>query len=129
MGRKSAVTVEVTAMAGGLVAVAAVWYGLLSPHPRLAMTTFNEVYQTEGTRLDDCAVCHTQGRELNGYGQAVRRAIPLDAEPGTDEERVELLIAALRAVEAEDSDGDGHANLAEIMGRTFPGDSGAGGDQ
>ena len=128
MGRKTAVAAGVTAVAG-VFAIAAVWYGLLSPHPRLAMTTFNDVYGTEDSRLDNCAVCHTHGRALNSYGQAVRRAIPLDAEPGTDDERIELLRAALRAVEAEDSDGDGSTNLVEIEGRTFPGDSGAGGGQ
>ena len=109
-------------MTTALVAFTAVSCGLLGRHPGLAMTTFNEVYETEGTLLDDCKVCHARGRALNSYGQAVREAIPADADPKTDDQRVRWLREAMLAVAADDSDGDGYPNGAEIDVRTFPGD-------
>ena len=109
------------AMAVLLVAVMAISCGLLGRHPCLAMTTFNEVYETARTRLDDYNVCHTQGRALNSYGQAVLEAIPVNADPKTDDERAEWLRDALVAIACDDSDGDGHANASEIDVLTFPG--------
>jgi hypothetical protein len=58
-----------------------------------------------GTRLDGCSLCHTTTPSLGSYGQAFRNAG-----------------RSYAAVEGQDSDGDGHTNLAEIGALTFPGD-------
>ena len=102
-----------------LVTLSCGWFG---QHSRLAMTTFNETYGTHDSRLDDCSVCHTTGRSLNRYGQAVMDAIPVNEDPKTDDERARLLREAMAAVENEDSDGDGYSNALEIDDRSFPGD-------
>lgn len=108
-------------LAFSLCALVAASCGLIGGHSRLAMTTFNEVYETDGTRLDDCRVCHSQGRALNSYGKGVRNAIPPDAKPRTDDERALWFRDALAAIACDDSDGDGYENGVEIHVRTFPG--------
>jgi len=59
-----------------------------------------------GTKLDDCALCHTGGTALNAYGAAYDAA-------GKN----------FGAIESADSDGDGFSNIAEIVALTFPGDA------
>lgn len=66
---------------------------------------FNTAYGTTGTRLDDCATCHTTAPELNPYGVALN-------DSGLD----------FAAIEPDDSDGDGFSNIDEIDNLTFPGD-------
>lgn len=58
-----------------------------------------------GTRLDSCSLCHTSGSSLDSYGQAYRSS-------GRN----------FASIEAQDSDGDGFSNLAELNALTFPGD-------
>jgi hypothetical protein len=78
------------------------------------MNSFNNLYSTAGTRLDDCSTCHTsQGFGLNPYGADV-----LDNLSGD-------IVAAMQAVENIDSDGDGDLNITEIKAFTFPGDAGS----
>src|SRR5215813_4515808 len=71
------------------------------------LTSFEQRYPAAvGTRIDACGLCHTAAiPELNPYGMAFQGS-------GHD----------FAAIEAEDSDGDGFSNLAEIMALTFPGD-------
>src|SRR5512139_2203070 len=72
---------------------------------------FDAAYQTSGTVLGSCRVCHQNpngGGPLNGYGTAYRDA-------GAD-------AIALKDIEKFDSDRDTFSNLAEINGQSFPGD-------
>ncbi len=102
--------------------------------------TFLNVYPGKaGTKLDNCALCHTGGKEtvngktttygscqwchkvygynasgditstLNDYGKAYKAA-------GRNE-------AALALIESLDSDGDGYSNIVEINANRYPGDS------
>ncbi|MGB7971593.1 MAG: Ig-like domain-containing protein [Candidatus Deferrimicrobiaceae bacterium] len=77
--------------------------------------TFDNVYGTGGTPLSDCITCHTASPPaFNPYGQAMLNAGGRDADAG---------LAAMQAIEGDDSDGDTFANLGEIMALTFPGDA------
>ena len=63
-----------------------------------------------GSRIESCNLCHTSSiPNLNPYGTAYKSA-------GRN-------TAALAAIEALDSDGDGFSNLAEIQAFTFPGNA------
>ncbi|WP_152629537.1 hypothetical protein [Haliangium ochraceum] len=70
-------------------------------------------------RLPTCATCHTSTAPVswNAYGDQVRDALA----PGRFDE---ALADALRAIELDDADGDGVANLDELMLGTEPGDAG-----
>jgi len=59
-----------------------------------------------GTRIDDCALCHSSIPALNSYGTAYVGA-------GKN----------FGAIEGQDSDGDGFSNIVEINALTFPGDA------
>lgn len=62
-----------------------------------------------GSRIDSCSLCHTSSiPSLNSYGAAYKAA-------GRS-------LAALAAIENQDSDRDGFTNLAEISAFFFPGD-------
>ncbi|KKG10056.1 hypothetical protein EO92_02055 [Methanosarcina sp. 2.H.A.1B.4] len=67
------------------------------------LTSFNQHYETAGTRLDSCTTCHN-GEAINPYGRAYLGS-------GRDFTSIENL----------DSDGDGFTNLAEIKALNFPG--------
>lgn len=67
------------------------------------LTSFNQHYDTAGTRLDSCATCHN-GETRNPYGRAYSGS-------GRN----------FAAIENLDSDGDGFTNLAEISALNFPG--------
>jgi len=69
--------------------------------------SFNNRYKTSGTVLDTCMTCHkAKSSRKNPYGSDYKRAG-----------------YALQAIEGEDSDGDGFANITEINAGTFPGDA------
>ncbi len=97
-----------------------------------------------GTRLDDCQTCHRGGvrgtdteREVSpcSYCHLVvfpntryRTGVPKDYEAtlngyGLDYKRAGRTFEAFRAIEGRDSDGDGHANAAEIADLRNPGDA------
>ncbi|MEJ2310053.1 MAG: hypothetical protein P8Z78_12155 [Gammaproteobacteria bacterium] len=80
------------------------------------LNDFNALYNTAGTVLDTCLVCHTNsnGGNRNDYGNAFAAA-----KTGNDTASVQ---AALIAIQAEDSDGDNIINSDEIFAFTFPGD-------
>jgi hypothetical protein len=61
-----------------------------------------------------CITCHVAPPELNAFGLDVRSHLSGPFETG--------LLAALAAVEGNDSDGDGAKNLEEILQGTWPGD-------
>lgn len=70
------------------------------------LTSFNQYYNTAGTKLDSCNTCHTSsGGTLNSYGRA-------------------YLVSGrnFASIESLDSDKDGFTNLQEIKALTFPGD-------
>jgi len=70
------------------------------------MEDFNNLYFTEGTRLDDCTVCHQKDREFfTDYGQDYQD-----------------YYRNFELIQAHDSDGDGFTNIEEIEALTFPGD-------
>jgi len=73
------------------------------------LSPFNAKYNTSGTRLNTCKVCHTTGANLNQYG------MDMSNQTGTTEQR-------LVNIELLDSDGDGFSNIDEINNLTFPGD-------
>ncbi|MBE0429259.1 MAG: hypothetical protein IBX61_05240, partial [Thermoleophilia bacterium] len=73
------------------------------------LATFNSTYDTAGTRLDSCLVCHVDGSDLNPFG------MDISMQTGTTGQR-------LANVEVLDSDGDGFSNIDEINNLTFPGD-------
>ncbi|WP_440951710.1 PGF-CTERM sorting domain-containing protein [Methanococcoides sp. FTZ1] len=72
------------------------------------LSSFNQYYDTEDSRLDSCAVCHTgpNGGSLNPYGRAY-------SESGRN----------YASIETRDSDMDGFSNLEEIDALTFPGNA------
>jgi MYXO-CTERM domain-containing protein len=75
--------------------------------------SFNTEYTTAGTALDDCTTCHTSGSSFNLYGSAIDTAGGRGTDAG---------LAAIQAVEGDDSDGDTFTNIVEINALTFPGD-------
>jgi len=115
----------VVAAVGGIGGV--LYFGVFfSPHPQVALDTFNNVYGTAGTRLDTCNTCHTIGRSTNLFGTHLKsefsRMMSPRGENLTEEQSLEAFRAALRGTEEFDSDNDGYSNIAEIRARTFPGD-------
>ncbi len=74
------------------------------------LNAFNQQYNTSGTKLDSCGVCHVApggGGAVNPYGKAF-------ADTGN----------SFAAIESLDSDGDGYTNINEINNLTFPGNPG-----
>ncbi len=107
---------------------ATLYLGVFSPHPQIALDTFNDVYGTAGTRLDTCNTCHTTGRSTNPYGTDLKTKFFLMTIPEegnlTEEQTLDAFRAALRDIEEWDSDNDRHSNIEEIRALTFPGDPG-----
>jgi len=86
-----------------LVAVVALLGAPMASAKSSFLTSFNQHYDTAGTRLDSCATCHN-GEARNPYGRAYSGS-------GRN----------FTAIENLDSDGDGFTNLVEINSLTFPG--------
>ena len=86
-----------------LVAVVALIGAPMASAKPSFLTSFNQHYDTAGTRLDSCATCHN-GEARNPYGRAYSGS-------GRN----------FAAIENLDSDGDGFTNLAEINALNFPG--------
>ena len=86
-----------------LVAVVALMGAPMASAKPSFLTSFNQHYDTAGTRLDSCATCHN-GEARNPYGRAYSGS-------GRN----------FAAIENLDSDGDGFTNLAEINALNFPG--------
>lgn len=102
---------------------------------------FAGVYpETEGTKLDSCAVCHTGGEyekkpgvwvSLGScqwchqtYGYDASGDIDATLNPyGADFRDYGRSALALEAIEPMDSDGDGYTNAEEIAAIRFPGDA------
>ena len=87
-------------------------------------TTLCQVYPDSPTCLAgtaDCATCHTQPPGLNAFGADVQAA--LGSPTSDDADYIARLPAALAAVEALDSDGDGASNLDELLSGTSPADA------
>ncbi len=104
---------------------ATLYLGVFSPHPQIALDTFNDVYGTAGARLDTCSTCHTTGRSTNPYGTHLKsefsRMKTLRGEKLTG---LDAFRAGLQDIEELDSDNDQFSNKEEIRARTFPGDPG-----
>lgn len=78
------------------------------------LASFNGMYGTANTVLDDCTTCHGSTKTVrNPYGQSVEAGI-LAAKP---------ISQALTDIETVDSDSDGYTNITEIQARTKPGDA------
>lgn len=86
-----------------LAVIALMGAPMVSARPNY-LESFNQHYETEGTKLDSCTTCHS-GEARNPYGRAY-------AGSGKNFTEIENL----------DSDGDGFTNLVEINALTFPGD-------
>ncbi|NLF59459.1 MAG: PASTA domain-containing protein, partial [Candidatus Hydrogenedens sp.] len=75
-------------------------------------TSFTNAYpQADNSRIDSCLICHTNANPnvnsaRNAYGTAWKNAGK-----------------SFAAIENQDSDGDGYANLTEINAFTFPGNA------
>ncbi len=76
---------------------------------------FNQKYDTTGTRIDSCTMCHSSGSNLNDYGKALD-----EAGVKKDSSETEVM-QGLTAIEQDDSDGDGFSNIDEINASFFPG--------
>ncbi|MET0284157.1 MAG: hypothetical protein ABW352_06795 [Polyangiales bacterium] len=85
--------------------------------PRAFCETYPETARCMGT-VPDCSLCHTSTSPAawNAYGLDVLAALPKQA--GFEQE----LPAALLAVDARDSDGDGFSNRDELELGSRPGD-------
>jgi hypothetical protein len=77
------------------------------PDYQLAESTYPKIV---GTRIDSCSLCHTSTPNLNAYGAAYKA-------------KGRGMASSLTSIEANDSDGDGFSNIAEITALTFPGDA------
>lgn len=97
---------------------------------------FQKVYPGKvGTKLDNCALCHTGGKEGKKtygscqwchykYGYDASGDITLTLNPyGKDYLAKGRSAAALSDIEKLDSDGDGHDNITEINATRYPGDA------
>ncbi len=97
---------------------------------------FLEVHaDAAGTKLDSCTTCHgggVVGKATLGscewchftYGYDGHGDIMATLNPyGTDYHDAGSDVAAVRAIETHDSDGDGYANLDEIAAVRYPGDA------
>ncbi len=120
------VAILVIVLAAGGATAGALYLGVFSPHPQLALDTFNDVYGTAGTRLDTCNSCHTTGRTTNLYGTRLKSEFSEMMSPRgetlTEEQSLDAFRTALRNIEGLDSDNDRYSNIEEIRARTFPGD-------
>lgn len=72
------------------------------------LSSFNQHYNTSGTKLDTCNTCHgsSSGGSFNPYGMAYSGS-------GRN----------FASIEALDSDKDGFTNIEEIKALTFPGNA------
>lgn len=71
-----------------------------------------------------CTYCHVAAPQRNGFGAALEAQLaPGAPRPLSDADFSMALPAALRAVEAADTDADGVANLVEFEKGTLPGDA------
>lgn len=86
-----------------LVAVVALMGAPMASAKPNFLTSFNQHYETAGTRLDSCTTCHN-GEAINPYGRAYLGS-------GKNFTSIENL----------DSDKDGFTNLVEINTLNFPG--------
>lgn len=77
------------------------------------LTTFNNMYGTTNTRLDDCVLCHVTDQERNPYGNLIGNFLSMGWG----------ITNALELASFYDSDGDGYLNIDEIFALTFPGDA------
>jgi hypothetical protein len=99
---------------GALLLVGVLLY-LAHPTPAQANsgdlnTALSQYPQLNNTRLNSCSLCHSSNiPSLNPYGAAY-------LSQGRSS-------AALKAIEALDSDGDGFTNVQEINALTFPGNA------
>lgn len=76
------------------------------------MATFNTLYKTSNTKLNNCSMCHTAKiPALNLYGKAFKLKHTGSVTTKT----------ALRLIQKLDSDKDTFTNLVEIKALTFPG--------
>jgi hypothetical protein len=78
---------------------------------------FNTIYNTSGTRLDACELCHITDN-IKEYNQFINSLNPygIDIENNSDK------VQTLERIENLDSDNDGFTNIEEIRNLTFPGD-------
>lgn len=90
--------------------------------PGLFCATYAESPLCRGS-LPACALCHSAPPELHPFGQAVNGALMPATRPLPPDQFAAGLAGALRAIEAQDADGDGTSNLDEIRGGTFPGNA------
>jgi hypothetical protein len=96
------------------------------PTYRSALATF--VGAPLARKVNDCRTCHAvspnadasqaSGRNLNVYGQRLRKALP---ELRAAKKRAGIR-NRLEAIADEDTDGDGASNLVELLAGRFPGD-------
>ena len=116
--------------ARGLTAVALLSALVGAPAPARALPSGPRVFcQTYATSplcragVPACSLCHTSPPGRNVYGAAVEANLLAGRpRPISDADFAAALPAALAAIDAADSDGDGATNHDEIVAGTFPAD-------
>lgn len=78
------------------------------------LNTFNTLYGTAGSALDNCLTCH-------GESKSIRNPYGADVEAGLNSGM--SAAEAIIAIEPDDSDGDGYSNIDEITALSLPGDA------
>ncbi|MEO1336659.1 MAG: hypothetical protein AAFV29_13495, partial [Myxococcota bacterium] len=91
--------------------------------PAIFCQTYSDAPTCSGG-MADCSTCHTVPPARHAYGAAIEAALlERSPRPWSDETFISLLPESLRAIEAEDSDNDGYANIDELEAGTFPHDA------
>ncbi len=96
------------------------------------LDAFNMKYNTKGTRLDTCYLCHTLDKPQRSARDEIchipgkpQKVDPTNLNPYGTSLKANLNIPvdqALAKIETIDSDGDRFTNIEEINNLTFPGD-------
>ncbi len=95
------------------------------------LDAFNAKYNTKGTRLDSCDLCHIPGKPLRSDCDEIchspgkpQKIDPINLNPYGESLKDNLSLPVDKAftkIETIDSAGDGVSNIKKIHNRTFPG--------
>jgi len=136
MKRKNTIITTITIMSFFVVAL--VCYAAYTHQGEIDSANFLAKYpQTAGTKLDSCNVCHRGSSKpqdpvslgscqwchyTTGYGKTPGNFVNTLNSYGQAYLNSGRNVAALTAIENNDSDGDGYSNKVEIAALRYPGD-------
>jgi hypothetical protein len=118
-------TMRVQTLRRAMACAAGILLPLVCAVPALAKTVFAAKVADYCKSSESCAICHGRPNEkatiadLNVFGREFQKAL-IKAQ---NEKAADPVIAALQAVAAGDSDGDGATNFEEISLGTNPGEA------